>query len=98
MVEGNKHMTVTPDNYLNIGGILINEVIGSVILFLLIGIAVIAYICVVNGVSTKNTVAALSVFVLISLTAYYSSFILAIVLLAVGFMGYSAYNRYMNKQ
>lgn len=85
---------ITPDNYLNIVNILVNEVIGDVFLALIFGWIIIAWLCIINNVPTTTTIALCYVFGMVFLTIYYSSFILGVILLVVGVLAYTAYNRW----
>ena len=89
---------ITPDNYLGFMNIFINEIFGSVILFILIGIVLIAYICTVNSFSTLNTIAILIIFIMVTLTLYFSSLWLGLILLVAGIIIYTGINRMLNKQ
>ena len=89
---------ITPDNYLGFVNIFINEIIGSPILFILLGLVAISYLAVTNSLSTINTVALSVVFIMITLTLYYQSLLLGLVLLIIGILAYTGYNRFLNKQ
>lgn len=75
---------ITPDNYLNIVSIIVNEIIGGVFLTLLIGWVIIAYACVVNNISPKVMLGIDVFFALFFLSLYYNQLILSLVLLVVG--------------
>ncbi|HPE15045.1 MAG TPA: hypothetical protein PLT65_04345 [Bacilli bacterium] len=89
---------ITPDNYMGWTNIFINEIIGSPLLFILLGLIIIVYISVINSFSTLNTVAFSVVFVMITLTMYYDSLILGLILLIIGILAYTGYNRFLSKQ
>ena len=91
-------MTITPDNYLNIFAIIVNEVVGDIFLFILIGIAIIVYICVTNNIQMKPTIALISIFAIMSLTAYSNQFILGLIVLVIGFVIYTLYNYWKERQ
>jgi len=88
---------ITPDNYLNIVGILINEVFGSVFLFILIGLCVITYICVINSFDTSSTININAVFILLTLGIYYNQLLLAIIILLIGLGVYLKYDKLFNR-
>lgn len=96
MVEGSE--LITPDNYLGFVSIIINEIFGSPVLFLLVGLILIAYIGTVNNISTINLIAISTIFIMVTLTLYYQSLWLALVLLIIGVLAYTGYNRWIQKQ
>jgi hypothetical protein len=89
---------ITPDNYMSWTNIFINEIVGSPFLFILIGLILIVYICNVNSFSTINTIGISVVFVMVTLTFYYQSLVLGLILLIIGILAYTGYNRFLNKQ
>jgi len=88
---------ITPDNYLNFVAILINEVFGSIWLFIFIGLIAITYICVINGLDTQMTISINVVFVILTCSIYFSSLILAIALLLIGIIIALRYNQIINR-
>lgn len=89
---------ITPDNYMGWMNIFINEIIGSPILFILGISIVISYICVVNSISTVNTVALIGVWVILSATLYYNVLFVGIPLIIIGGLIYMGYNKSLSKQ
>ncbi len=77
-------MTITQDNWLDFSNLLVNEVFGDVLLFLMAGMFLIAWI----GVRERLPVMATSVFILLFVamvvSIYFNAFVWALLLLAFG--------------
>jgi hypothetical protein len=89
-------MTITPDNYLNFVAILINEVFGSVVLFLIIGVIIISYLCVINNIQSIPTLMINGFFILITMSIYFNQLWLAVFILVIAIIIYYRYGQIMN--
>ena len=91
-------MSITPDNFLNVIGILINEVVGDVVFFIFLGAIIITYICVTNGINIKTTAMLNAIFALLILTLYYDVFIIGIIIFVVGLLIVAGYQYWLRQQ
>jgi hypothetical protein len=97
MVEGAR-MSVTPDNFLNIVNILVNEVFGDIIFALLVGLIFITYTCVKNNLPIKTTLALNVIFAMFVVSLYYDAFIIALIILVIGLIIVIGYQRLIREQ
>lgn len=81
-------MVLTTTNYLDLSNILIYEVIGSVWLFIAIGIFIIAYLCARFSVPFQVTIASLSLFIAISTAITGNLTIWVFLVLGIGILFY----------
>ena len=79
---------ITPDNYLDFGNIIFNEVFGDAILFTIIGMAIIAYFSIKYRTPVEVTVALLVVFGFLVIAYVYNALLLALIVLFIATLGY----------
>jgi hypothetical protein len=96
MVEG--CIVITPDNFLNIVGILVNEVFGDIVFAILCGLVAITFICVKNSINLNTTIALNIAFALLTLTLYYNAFILALIIIVIGLIIVIRYQSIIRQQ
>lgn len=92
-------MTITPDNYLDIGNLVINELFGGSLLFWMVGAALIAYFGVKYHVPLEATYVFIIILSVVALIYDYSTTLLIwmLILLSVGVIIYPFISRLIKR-
>lgn len=93
MVEGCDYMTITQGNWLDVGNLLINELVGSFWLTFVLGLVLITFLAVRSNVKEQVLVLFLMLYS-VGMSAYYtSSVVLAVVGLVISFLIYGGLSK-----
>ena len=79
---------ITQDNYLDVGNLLINEIVGSAVLFSILGLIFIAYLGVKNRLPVQVTMILMFLFVGLTMSYVYNSFVWIVAVFIVGLIIY----------
>lgn len=90
-------MTITQDNYLDLGNLLIYELFGSAALFVIIGMVIITYQAVKRRYSIGVIVAMNAVFAFAVVSYVYNPLITMLTLLVVGIPIFLLYSKLIKK-
>lgn len=90
-------MTITMINYLDFGNILINELFGSVFLFLLVGLIVITYYCITRRIPLQVMLMLDFIFIAATMSYEYLSSVWALVIIVLGLLGYVVYDKFWRR-
>ena len=89
-------MAITPENYLDLKNLFINEIVGDPFLFLIIAAIVAIVVSIKMRLDYKTTTAVLML-VLVGFGGYiYDQVILSLAILLAAGVGYGAYGNYLN--
>lgn len=90
-------MTITQQNYLDIGNLLINELFGDVILFILVGLAIIVWASIRNRIPHTAMIGLMIIWVGLVTGYYYNSLLWMLALLVVGLLVYVLFTKVVKK-
>lgn len=82
-------MTITQDNYLELGNLFFNELAGSTMIATIVGFVIITYICVKEELPLEVTIAFNVVYVGMVLSYAMNSFVWMLVLFVVAILVYA---------
>jgi len=88
---------ITPQNYLDLGNIIFNELFGSVILALFVGITVIAYLSLQHRAPIEVTITLIIAFCLMVIGYAYDVLLLALIVLFIGVLGYVSMSKVVKR-
>lgn len=84
-------MTISEDNFLDLANLLINEIVGSPILFIVVGLALINYYFVKNNFPVQVNLFGSILFIGLVTSYIYNAFLWMIILFVVSVIVYSLF-------
>lgn len=90
-------MTITEDNYLDLGNLLINELIGSVGLTIVLGIVLIIYLGVRERLDVQAIIALCFLWVCLVTAYVYNAFLLVVAVLIVAIYVYASWSKIIKR-